>query len=99
MSGIKPSVYFKNFWCICHAHVPAEKRTKLEKKSKRCVFLGYSDVTKGYRRLDVKTNKLVFSKEVIFDEKTTWNLEDKKIENTAIVFSNQEDDQKDEDVS
>ena len=98
-SGIKPSVYFKNFWCICHAHVPAEKRTNLEKKSKRCVFLGYSDVTKGYRLLDVKTNKLVVSSDVIFVEKTTWNWEEKKIQNTAIISSNQEEDEKDEDIS
>ena len=68
------------------------------KKSQKCVFLGYSDVTKGYRLLDVKTNKLV-SRDVIFDEKTTWNWEDKKIENTAIISSNQEEDAKDEDVS
>ena len=56
-------------------------------------------MTKGYRLLDVKTNKLVVSRDVIFDEKTTWNWEDKKIENTAIISSNQEEDEKDEDVS
>ena len=33
-SGIKPSVsHFKIFGCICYAHVPAEKRTKLDEKS------------------------------------------------------------------
>ena len=99
-SGIKPSVsYFKKFGCICYAHVPAEKITKLDEKSQKCVFLGYSDVTKGYKLLDVKTNKLVVSRDVIFDEKTIWNWEDKKIENTAIISSNQEEDEKDEDVS
>ena len=72
----------------------------MDKKSQKCVFLGYSDVTKGYRLPDVKTNKLVVSRDVIFDEKTTWNWEDKKkIENTAIISLNQEGDEKDEDVS
>ena len=56
-------------------------------------------MTKGYRLLDVKTNKLVVSRDVIFDEKTTWNWEDKKIENTTIISSNQEEDEKDEDIS
>ena len=69
-SEIKPSVsHFKIFGCICYAHVPAEKRTKLDEKSQKCVFLGYSDVTKVYRLLHVKTNKLVISRDVIFDEK------------------------------
>ena len=69
------------------------------KKSQKCIFLGYSDVTKGYRILNVKTNKLVVSRDVFSDEKTTWNWKDKKIENTAIIYSNQEEDEKDEDVS
>ena len=78
-SGIKPSVsHLKIFGCICYAHVPSEKRIKLDEKSQKCVFLGYSDVTKGYRLLYVKTNKFVVSRDVIFDEKTTWNWEDKR---------------------
>lgn len=71
----------------------------MDEESQKCIFLDYSDVTKVYRLLDVKTNKLVVSRDVIFDEKTTWNWEDKKIENTAIISSNQEEDEKDEDVS
>ena len=39
-SGIKPSVsHFKIFGCICYAHVPAEKRTKLDQKVKNVSFL------------------------------------------------------------
>ena len=99
-SGIEPSVsHFKIFGCICYAQVLAQKRTKLHEKSQKCVFLGYSDVTKGYRLVDVKTNKLIISRDAIFDEKITWNWEDKKIENTAIISSNHEEDEKDEDVS
>ena len=45
-------------------------------------------MTKGYRLLDVKTNKLVVSRDVIFDEKTTFNWKDKKIKNIAIISSN-----------
>ena len=37
--------------------------------------------------------------EMSFLMKKTWNWEDKKIENTAIISSNQEEDEKDEDVS
>ena len=41
----------------------------MDEKSQKCVFLGYSDVTKGYKLFDFKTNKLVVSRDVIFDEK------------------------------
>ena len=37
--------------------------------------------------------------EMSFLMKKTWNWEDKKIENTAIISSNQEEDEKDEVVS
>ena len=90
---------FKKFECIYYAHVPTEKGPKLDGKSQKCILLGYSDMTKGYRLLDVNINKLVVSRDVIFNEKPTWNFEDKKIENTAIISSNQEEDEKDEDVS
>ena len=70
----------------------------MKKVKKKCIFLRYSDVTKGYKLFDFKTNKLVVSRDVIFDEKTTWNWEDKKIENTTVLSLNQEEDEKDEDV-
>ena len=41
-------VILKNFGCIFYAHVPIEEITKLNEKSQKCIFLGYSDVTKGY---------------------------------------------------
>ena len=68
--GIKHSVsYFKIFGCIYYAQVPAAKRKKLDEKSQKYIVLGYSDVTKGYRILNVKTNKLVVIGDVIFHEK------------------------------
>nr|KYP72045.1 Retrovirus-related Pol polyprotein from transposon TNT 1-94 [Cajanus cajan] len=43
-SGDKPRVdHFRVFGCIAHAHIPDQKRSKLDDKSKRCVFLGVSD--------------------------------------------------------
>ncbi|KAL0449216.1 UNVERIFIED_CONTAM: Retrovirus-related Pol polyprotein from transposon TNT 1-94 [Sesamum latifolium] len=44
---LKPSVsHFKVFGCICYAHIPAEKRTKFDEKSEKCIFIGYSSDTK-----------------------------------------------------
>jgi hypothetical protein len=41
-SGRKPDVsHLRVFRCKAFAHVPDEKRTKLESKSMPCAFLGY----------------------------------------------------------
>lgn len=49
-SGVKPSVeHFRVFGCVAHVHIPDAKRTKLEDKSCKCVLLGMSDESKGYR--------------------------------------------------
>eukprot|EP01018_Ginkgo_biloba_P002020 Gb_37775 [translate_table: standard] len=42
-TGIKPDVSnLKIFGCIAYAHVPDEKMTKMESKSIKCIFIGYS---------------------------------------------------------
>jgi hypothetical protein len=41
-SGKKPSVsHLKVFGCDAFVHVPKEKRSKLEKKVVKCIFIGY----------------------------------------------------------
>lgn len=43
-------------------------RTKLDFKSTRCVFIGYSSRHKGYQRYDLSTGKVIISRHVVFDE-------------------------------
>ncbi len=67
--GKKPDVsYFKVFDCIAYLHVPDEKRSKLNPKAEKCVFIGYSLKQKGYRCFNPSTRKLQVSKDVVFDE-------------------------------
>lgn len=47
--------------------------TKLADKSTPGVFLGYEPGTKGYRVYDPVNNKLMVTRDVIFDEKKGWN--------------------------
>lgn len=49
-SGFKPAVdHFRVFGCIAYAHIPNEKRKKLDDKSEKCVFLGVSEVSKAFK--------------------------------------------------
>eukprot|EP00268_Persea_americana_P066488 TRINITY_DN9059_c1_g1_i12.p1 TRINITY_DN9059_c1_g1~~TRINITY_DN9059_c1_g1_i12.p1 ORF type:complete len:238 (-),score=67.70 TRINITY_DN9059_c1_g1_i12:459-1172(-) len=73
-SGLKPAVdHFRVFGCIAYAHIPDEKRKKLDDKGEKCVFLGVSEVSKAYKLYNPVTRKIVVSRDVIFDEDTMWN--------------------------
>ena len=79
--GVKPTVeHLKVFGSICHTHVPEMKRNKLDHKSEICIFVGYSSNTKGYRVFNVKTNKLVVSRDVKVDENSVWNWDKKEVQ-------------------
>ncbi|PKU70162.1 Retrovirus-related Pol polyprotein from transposon TNT 1-94 [Dendrobium catenatum] len=60
--------FLKIFGCACFSWIPPVQRHKLEPRSRQCVFLGYSSISKGYKCLDLNTNKIVVSRHVIFDE-------------------------------
>jgi hypothetical protein len=68
-SGRKPDVSdLRVFGCKAFAHVPDEKRTKLESKSMPCVFLGYYEGTKAYCLMCLKINRIIKSRDVVFIE-------------------------------
>ena len=49
-SGHKPDVAaLRVFRCVANFHVPVEKRKKFDVKGEKCIFIGYSDRTKGYK--------------------------------------------------
>lgn len=84
-SGVKPNVdYFRIFGCIGHVYILDNKRTKLDDKSFECVLLGKSEESKAYRLYDPVSNKVVVSRDVIFEENEGWNwgrgIEEAKID-------------------
>jgi hypothetical protein len=60
--------YFKVFGCAYWPNLRPYNRYKLEFRSKKCVFLGYSPLHKGYKCLHVPSNHLYISQDVDFDE-------------------------------
>jgi hypothetical protein len=67
--GFAPSYeYLRVFGCTCYPNMTATGPHKPSPRSTRCVFLGYSVNHKGYRCLDLSTNRLIVSRHVVFDE-------------------------------
>ncbi|GJT12783.1 ribonuclease H-like domain-containing protein [Tanacetum coccineum] len=58
--------HFRVFGCLCYPHVDVSH--KLEPRSIPCIFLGYPANHRGYRCLDLASNKIIISRHVWFDE-------------------------------
>ena len=68
-TGKKPTVcHLRVFGCDAYAHIPKDERGKLDPKAKECIFVGYGEVTKGYRLYDPVCGKIIFSRNVVFNE-------------------------------
>ena len=76
--------HLKIFGCEAFVHIPKENRTKLDDKSMKCIFLGYADEDFGYHLWDPIKQKIIRSRDVIFNEsemlkRTIGELEVKKV--------------------
>jgi hypothetical protein len=72
----------KTFGCESFVHIDKKNRTKLEEKSKKCTFFGYSVNDLGYPLWDYENNKIIRIRDVIFNEKVMYKdqLQGKKKE-------------------
>lgn len=73
-SGRKPTVsHLRIFGSIAYAHVPDQRRTKLEDKSKKYIFVGHDEKTKGYKLYNPESQRVIVSRDVRVDEHNKWN--------------------------
>ncbi|VFQ78825.1 unnamed protein product [Cuscuta campestris] len=66
--------HLRVFGCKAFVHVPKDERSKLDVKTRQCIFVGYGHDEFGYRLYDPVEKKLVRSRDVIFME--DQNIED-----------------------
>uniref|UniRef100_A0A2N9GJC7 Integrase catalytic domain-containing protein n=1 Tax=Fagus sylvatica TaxID=28930 RepID=A0A2N9GJC7_FAGSY len=62
--------FMRIFGCPAYVHISGEDRSKLDPKSKKCIFLGFKKGVKGYKLWDLVAQKVVISRDVVFDEKS-----------------------------
>ena len=61
------------FDSVPYAHVLDQRRTKLEDKSKRYIFIGYDGKTKEYKLLDPINKIVIMSRDVRVNEASEWD--------------------------
>ena len=67
--GNKPNVkHLRVFGCVAFAHIAKDERKKLDIIARRCVLVGYGTEVKGYRLYDPDRNKMLYSRDVKFNE-------------------------------
>ncbi|PKU84061.1 Retrovirus-related Pol polyprotein from transposon TNT 1-94 [Dendrobium catenatum] len=60
--------HLRTFGCECFPLLPRHERTKLQPKSNSFIFIGYSDIHKGYKCLNQESNSIIISRNVTFLE-------------------------------
>jgi len=56
------------FGCACWPNLQPYNAHKLQFLSTQCVFLGYNNLHKGFKCLEVSTHLIYISRDVVFDE-------------------------------
>ncbi|GAU50483.1 hypothetical protein TSUD_409690 [Trifolium subterraneum] len=80
-NGKKPMVsHLKVFGALCYSHIPDQKRTKLQDKSKQMILVGYHP-TGAYRLYDPLNKKVKLGRDIVVCEAESW---DWKVQNPVI---------------
>ena len=91
-NGRKPGIgHFKVFGSIAYAHVSEEKRTKLDDRSEKLIFIGYDASSKGYRLYNPLNGKVIISRDVVFDEEVSWDWNIQEEEYDFLPYFEEED--------
>ena len=63
--------HLRVFGCRAFVLIPRDERSKLDSKTKECIFLGYGHEEFGYRLWDPVNKKIIRSRDVVFFEEQT----------------------------
>jgi hypothetical protein len=81
---------------VAYSHVLSTERRKLDKKAQRMCFIGYSRNPKGYRLIDLSTDKVITRRDVVFNE-TDFRCF-KRVSNESVPISTELEDESEEET-
>jgi hypothetical protein len=58
--------HIKIFVCDAFVHVPKEKRSNMDNKAVKCIFIGYKEGMKGYKIWGIASRKIMYIQDVVF---------------------------------
>jgi transposase InsO family protein len=74
--GEIPAVhYFRTFGCVAHVKITRPNLKKLDDRSRKAIFVGYEVGSKAYRCYDPVDQRVIISRDVVFDEAGQWRWE------------------------
>ncbi|GJU87479.1 retrovirus-related pol polyprotein from transposon TNT 1-94 [Tanacetum coccineum] len=74
LNGLKPTVsHLRVLGSIKYVHVPSQRRSKLNDRSEKHVFVGYDKQSKAYKLYNLITRKVVVSRDMEFEEEGSWD--------------------------
>jgi len=94
--GRKPCItHLRVFGSLAYAHVPDQRRSKLDDKSEKYIFIGYDSRSKGYKLYNPINGKVVISRDVEFDEENTWDWSTQEDDYNFLPFYEEEEESND----
>ncbi|GMF20880.1 unnamed protein product [Phytophthora fragariaefolia] len=86
--------HLRVFGSVGYAHIDKAKRTKLEPKSFKCMFLGYAENSKDYRVYDLESNKVKVTRSMKLDKREVDCICDPApTESTTVIHSTEDIDE------
>ncbi|GJR65954.1 retrovirus-related pol polyprotein from transposon TNT 1-94 [Tanacetum coccineum] len=92
-NGLKPIVsHLQVFRSITYVYISSQRRSKLNDRSEKHVFVGYDKQSKGYKLCNPVTRKVVVSRDIEFNKEGSWDWSIEENERyDFLLMTNEED--------
>lgn len=71
--------HLKVFDSVAYAHIPNQRRTRLDDKSKKYIFIGYDEKTKTFILFNPILRKVTVSRDVQVQKESVWDWDNHDI--------------------